>query len=216
MDTISSLLILFSLCLAPLCAVEFLRGQELRRQLDEKERLLKRYADLRDRTFNTGLKMKEPFLRDAATRMGGPSAPGGAGAFVVLDGDRFSALHGQAGPAAISSLKKKIADLMRERFPENGQNLLGNVGPRSDEFLLLLTGRDSPGALREELEALRRAVADARCNGARATVTLGALLLPSEPVEVTEAYKAACALLRLGKAGGGNRVILRPFVDRKD
>lgn len=179
---------------------------QYRKEIDECERRA-------ERAYTTNMLTKKPFFRVVSEALKREDED--IRAFVALDGDGFSKLHRRFGPTATGLFVQAIAGEMKHFFPENDLNILCNAGAKSDEFMMMLSGRTSETELRTELESFRKRVSEivVEYDGRKVTgtVSIGAVLLPICSPNIDELYTAACRAQKNSKQAGGNRVTIETF-----
>lgn len=119
---------------------------------DHYEELIVDMTDANRRTLSTHLLTMDAFLDETDVIFENESFPEGVTAMVSFDGDGMGKLNEAYGSEATDRLIIGFADVVKAHFPENGLNIVSNVGEKSDEFYMLLMGRESEAALIKEIE----------------------------------------------------------------
>ncbi len=120
---------------------------------------LQELYDLAHKTSLTGLLTLDAFMETLEPRFEAGDF-GGVSAFVSFDGDNMGKLNETYGQSATNRLVYEIGLVVKKYFPENENNIVCNVGDRSDEFYMMLTGRSSKEELLAEVEAMQQGIRD--------------------------------------------------------
>lgn len=132
-------------------------------------------------------------------------------AFIAIDGDKFGTKR-KAG-LDVDKLIALFADVIREHFGNEENNLLCNVADDSDEMFFLLTNRDSVEQIKEELDALQediRAV-EFMDNGVKVngTLSMGVVVFKPGDADFKLLFLQADELLYEAKNAGRDRYIVK-------
>ena len=119
---------------------------------DHYEDLIVDMDDANKRTLVTHLYTMDAFLDETAGYFENDSFPGGVTAMISFDGDGMGKKNDEFGQAATDKLIVGFADTVKEHFPDSDVNIVSNVGEKSDEFYMLLLGRDSEEEVVKEIE----------------------------------------------------------------
>ncbi len=135
-------------------------------KIKESEEQIERYqANLQEldavahKTSVTGLLTLDTFMETLAPRFETEDFDG-VSAFISFDGDNMGKLGDKYGKPTTNRLIYEIGKVVKASFPESDQNVVCNVGERSDEFYMMLSGRESKEALIAEIEAMQQAIRD--------------------------------------------------------
>ena len=124
--------------------------------LDEKTDLYEadivEITDSSRRTRMTHLLTMDAFLDDVEVIFNEQQFPEGVTAMIAFDGDNMGKKNEQYGSGTADRLAVAFANTVKKHFPDNDVNLVTNVGEKSDEFYMLLRGRESREALIKEIE----------------------------------------------------------------
>ncbi len=122
---------------------------------DHYEELIVDMDDANLRTIGTHLYTMDAFLDTTAVLFENDSFPDGVTAMVSFDGDGMGKLNETYGSSATDRLIKSFAEVVKQHFPDSDVNIVSNVGEKSDEFYMLLLGRESEEALIQEIETFQ-------------------------------------------------------------
>ncbi len=119
---------------------------------DHYEELIVDMEDTNKRTLVTHLYTMDAFL-DATTELfENESFPEGEIAMISFDGDGMGKKNEEYGAGSVERLIVGFADVVKQHFPDSDINLVSNVGEKSDEFYMLLMGRDTKEQVIKEIE----------------------------------------------------------------
>ena len=119
---------------------------------DHYEDLIVDLEDANRRTLATHLLTMDAFLDDTSVLFDNESFPAGVIAMVSFDGDGMGKKNEEYGQSATDRLIIGFADCVKAHFPDSDLNIVSNVGEKSDEFYMLLLGRESEEQVIKELE----------------------------------------------------------------
>ena len=119
---------------------------------DRYEVLITDMDDANRRTLVTHLYTMDTFLDITSELFENESFPEGVTAMVSFDGDNMGKKNEQYGSSVVDKLIQEFARVVKEHFPDSDVNIVSNVGEKSDEFYMLLLGRESKEALIQEIE----------------------------------------------------------------
>ena len=111
--------------------------------------------DINRRTIGTHLLTMDAFLDTVLPLFEKENFPEGIVAMVSFDGDGMGKKNEIYGTAATDRLVKAFAKVVKQHFPDSSVNIVSNVGEQSDEFYMLLLGRESIEALIAEIESFQ-------------------------------------------------------------
>ena len=174
---------------------------------DRYEELIVDLDDASRRTHGTHLYTMDAFLDITAELFDKGNFPDGVTAMISFDGDGMGKKNDEFGQEVVDRLIREFAEVVKKDFPDSDMNIVSNVGEKSDEFYMLLLGRESKEAVIKEIEALQddiRAIRIKTDDGREmgGTVSVGiAFLEPGQPFESVfeEADQAAYEAKEAGK-----------------
>ena len=174
---------------------------------DHYEELIVEMDDANKRTLVTHLYTMDSFLDATAVLFENNSFPEGVTAMVSFDGDGMGKKNEEYGQSSVDRLITAFADVVKQHFPDSDVNLVSNVGEKSDEFYMLLLGRESKEALIKEIEDFQEDIRKAHVvsddgRDVYGTVSIGiAFLEPGQTFESVfeEADQAAYEAKEAGK-----------------
>ena len=108
--------------------------------------------DANKRTLVTHLYTMDAFLDKTEVIFENNSFPAGVTAMIAFDGDNMGKKGDEYGREAVDRLMIGFADTVKKHFPDSELNIVSNVGEKSDEFYMLLMGRNSKEELIQEIE----------------------------------------------------------------
>lgn len=119
---------------------------------DHYEELIVDMDDANRRTLVTHLYTMDAFLDATGILFENESFPDGVTAMISFDGDGMGKKNEEYGTAATDKLIRGFAEVVKKHFPDSDLNIVSNVGEKSDEFYMLLMGRESEEELINEIE----------------------------------------------------------------
>ena len=119
---------------------------------DRYEELIVKMDDASSRTLGTHLLTMDAFLEATGELFEKDSFPDGVTAMVSFDGDGMGKKNEEYGAASTDRLIVAFGDVVKKHFPDSDTNIVSNVGEKSDEFYMLLMGRESKEELVKEIE----------------------------------------------------------------
>ncbi|MDG4830864.1 GGDEF domain-containing protein [Solwaraspora sp. WMMD1047] len=168
----------------------------------------------------TGLLDRGTWTARAGTAFERRAVAGEPVALVIVDLDCFKRINDTFGHPAGDAVLRAVADLLRDRVPEEA--LTGRYGGHADEFLVLLPGQGLPPAL-AVAETIRRGVRElsvrtSATRGSSVTITgrtaslgVAACLAGDRPGgRLPDLLLDADVALRTAKRGGRDRVCALP------
>jgi diguanylate cyclase (GGDEF)-like protein len=177
------------------------------RLTDHYEDLIVDMDDATRRTHATHLYTMDTFLDMTAELFEKGNFPDGVTAMISFDGDGMGKKNDEFGQESVDRLIEGFADVVKKHFPDSDMNIVSNVGEKSDEFYMLLLGRESKEDVIKEIEAFQediRGVSIPAADGREmtGTVSIGiAFLEPGQTFEslFEEADQAAYEAKEAGK-----------------
>ena len=124
------------------------------------------------------------------------------GALFMLDLDNFKTINDTQGHATGDRALLQTARVLRETF--RGTDILGRAG--GDEFLVFMTGVNSPAVAADRAERLCRAFSERAesSSGALFTCSVGVSLFPADGSRYADLFEAADAAMYQAKREGKN------------
>ena len=119
---------------------------------DHYEDLIVDMDDANRRTLVTHLYTMDAFLDTTTVLFENDSFPEGVIAMVSFDGDGMGKKNEEYGQESVNRLIVGFADVVKKHFPDSDINIVSNVGEKSDEFYMLLLGRESEEQVIREIE----------------------------------------------------------------
>ena len=133
-------------------------------RLDEQtDRYENEIADAKEksrRTLMTHLLTIDSFMDEVTAIFDKGEFPAGVTAMIAFDGDNMGKKNEQYGESVGTKLCMTFADVVKRHFPDSDMNIVTNVGEKSDEFYMLLMGRESREALIKEIENFQQDIRD--------------------------------------------------------
>ncbi len=178
---ISVILILFSanVLIISGAMISNVRTQRIDAMTDKYEDDRVVMADANKRTIMTHLYTMDTFLDIAEEMFEKNEFPPGVVAMISFDGDGMGKINENYGSGAADRMCYAFADVVKKHFPDSEYNIVTNVGEKSDEFYMLLLGRESKEEVEQEIkefqEDIRKIVvkADDLVTDVKGTVSVG-------------------------------------------
>jgi diguanylate cyclase (GGDEF)-like protein len=169
------------------------------------ERTSRRYKLASELDFLTAIRNRRAFLASLEADRARPGGRKEGAVLAVVDADHFKLINDTYGHGAGDAGLVALAKILSGRMPQGG--LVGRLG--GEEFAIYLPP-DLAAEQGDLLELLRRDVGDKLIGHDEAvfrmTVSIGAVVLPDGPIEISWALAAADRALYQSKRAGRDRV----------
>lgn len=174
------------------------------------ERTSHRYKLASELDFLTAILNRRAFLASVETARARPGGRKEGAVLALFDADQFKRINDTYGHGAGDAALVALTEAISARLPAGG--MVGRLG--GEEFALYLP-QDPRIETYDLLEALRSRIADSLIEHDdavfRMTVSIGAVVLPEGPVDISWALAAADRALYQSKRAGRNRVTFATF-----